>query len=144
LGGTSLTICYRTDTIDLGVVKNSLVNVIAIIKEATDSECTNFGFKKDTLYFTINILANSIPYLTESNLDVSISPNPANSNLLINDNSWNSTTKWCIITLTGQVLFQNNLSQPTHTIDISSLSNGLYFLQLTNGNQRVIRRFVKQ
>ena len=45
---------------------------------------------------------------------------------------------------TGQLLLQNTITQPNFTIDLSTLPPGLYFLQLTNGSRRAVKRFVKQ
>jgi hypothetical protein len=69
-------------------------------------------------------------------------PNPATHQLTIQTTGYNSSYQ--LTTTTGQLLLQGNVTQPNFTIDVSILPPGLYFVQLTNGQQRAVRKFVKQ
>lgn len=144
LGGTSLMVCYRTDTIDLGLVKNGVVKVSAIIKEATDSECSSFAYKKDTLSFTINTLPNSILLPDSDGLDISVFPNPVNNKLFISSKRWLGTIQYQIGAATGQQILQNTITPPNYVIDVSTLPPGVYFLQFTDSRQRIVKQFAKE
>ncbi len=79
---------------------------------------------------------------TEEAPTFNLYPNPATHQLTIKTTGYNSNYQ--LTTTTGQLLLQGSVTQPNFTIDVSTLPPGLYFLQLTNGSQRSIRKFVKQ
>ncbi len=69
---------------------------------------------------------------------IKIYPNPANGILnieLVNVASTSSATEIQIINTLGQVLQTTNILNPTTQINISSLSNGIYFLQVFNAGK---------
>ncbi len=70
-------------------------------------------------------------------------PNPTTHQLTIQASNL-TTGSYQITTTTGQLILQKTITRPNFTIDVSTLPPGLYFLQLTNGCQRVVKRFVKQ
>ncbi len=77
---------------------------------------------------------------THDNL-FSVYPNPANTNITINTNVKYSSIK--IVNPFGQLVFETDNKK---TIDIISLQNGIYFIQLIDEKQRIIKteKFVKQ
>lgn len=74
---------------------------------------------------------------------LSVFPNPAKDLISINTSAPITSLK--IINMVGQVVLENNTVDNQQTINISKLSNGIYFLQAIqdSGEQRVVR-FIKE
>jgi len=72
--------------------------------------------------------------------DLKVYPNPTTNQFSITSNSILNSVK--IINLTGQLVkeIKHNLNE----IDVSDLSNGLYFIELTSNNQKGVKRLVIQ
>lgn len=72
-------------------------------------------------------------------------PNPATNLLTIESKSIVSNKELATIyDLTGKLLMQFSLTGEKTTIDISSLTPGIYFLSLYDGEQTLQRKFIKQ
>jgi len=68
-------------------------------------------------------------------------PNPVTDILNVSAN--NSFLKYSITSISGQIIEKSDLNE-THTIDVSALSNGLYFITLhTDETQSTTLKFVK-
>ena len=76
-----------------------------------------------------------------NNYQLSVFPNPTNTSITINTNVKYSSIK--IVNPFGQLVFETGNKK---TIDINSLQNGIYFIQLIDEKQRIIKieKFVKQ
>ncbi len=76
---------------------------------------------------------------------INIYPNPANSRIKIMETaekgSINGIVK--VLDITGNLVFQAKLPHDNE-IDISSLTNGLYFIQTENKKRRLLGKFVKE
>ncbi len=88
----------------------------------------------------------SIDWLVQNTL-VSLFPNPAISSIEIKistntDNSWEVS----IFDMQGHLVFNNSFNGNSTKIDISKLNNGLYFLQLKNNDNTIIKniKWIKQ
>jgi hypothetical protein len=79
--------------------------------------------------------ANALAEIKEivMNEFVKIFPNPASTFLTV-DAQNNDSKEVQILDLNGKVVLTHNL-ETTSTVDIRDLSNGAYFIRLTNGNQ---------
>jgi CubicO group peptidase (beta-lactamase class C family) len=71
---------------------------------------------------------------------ITIYPNPANTEITISLPS-NHPTQIEILNATGQVIIKD---QNKNNIDISSLTSGLYFIGVYQGQTRTIQKFIKQ
>lgn len=72
-------------------------------------------------------------------------PNPATTTLSVNCGFRIEQNCELKITNTfGQLVYKSAIQNPQSAIDISSFSNGIYFLTLTNEEQTVSRKFVKE
>lgn len=63
--------------------------------------------------------------------DLDVYPNPASSELFIENNN-SSNLEYQVYSVTGQLMQQNKLPFSNNTIDVSQLSEGVYFLKLTD------------
>ncbi|MCG3167190.1 MAG: hypothetical protein POELPBGB_02976 [Bacteroidia bacterium] len=70
----------------------------------------------------------------------SLYPNPTLSTLTIQ----NASGLYHLSDITGKTLLSGLSSGETFTLDISTLSNGVYFLTLSEDGQQVVRKVVKQ
>lgn len=88
------------------------------------------GSKSDTL--NINTVNNSPKYLD----DLTISPNPSNSDLYIN--SLKVSTDFIIYNLLGKIVKSGVVSSENNRINISCLANGIYLLRFDWAPARMI------
>lgn len=72
--------------------------------------------------------------------NISIYPNPAKTELNLNV-SQNDKNELSISNLLGQVLIK---SQNQNRIDISNLTNGIYILAITQGQNKYTKKFIKE
>ena len=118
-----------------GTVDTSTVGAYTITYSATDA-ANNIG----TATRTVNVVDSTLSTLDPKNemRDIVVYPNPTLTTLTINDNK-NYDLK--IFNTLGQVLLQIN---DTNTIDVSSLSDGVYLINITDGIKSLTKRFIKQ
>jgi len=81
---------------------------------------------------------------TTLSMTFNIYPNPASNYITINVEYRMKNTECRIMNVTGQEVFQSSINNQQSSIDISSLSPGIYFLTLSNGEQTVSKKFVKK
>jgi hypothetical protein len=70
-----------------------------------------------------------------------LSPNPAHDRIKVRMASA-GTAMYVITDVLGQTL-STGLLQPDGWLDIASLTSGVYFLEVADGLQRLVERFVK-
>jgi hypothetical protein len=94
----------------------------------------------DDLYPTIfridnvSIMAETTSGISENVLSlIDVSPNPANEKIVIN-NASSTDIMVSILNSDGRTIQSVNLSSGKNELNISSLSNGLYFIQEPNGS----------
>ena len=98
-----------------------------------------------------NFITNSatgVELLTNSNVELAIYPNPASTELRIKNEEL-GIEKVELVNILGSVMLSNEASiihnSSYITIDISTLSNGIYFIKVTDGNgYKHTTKFVKQ
>lgn len=77
--------------------------------------------------------------------ELSIYPNPASENITINITSTSKNVSVKIYDATGRMVKNmENVKSGENTINVSELENGLYLLNLQDGNNSVTKRFIKQ
>jgi len=94
----------------------------------------------DTITKTLSV---GIPVIAEKNQSGSISvfPNPVNSKLSVSGIQKNTNLR--IYDLTGRQRIVAEI-QPNSPFNIEILEPGIYFLELKNGDQRTIKKFIKK
>ena len=83
---------------------------------------------------------------SQNELDtLSLYPNPTNGNLNIQLSNTINNGTLKVITITGQMVFeQHNLNGTTFNFDVTSLNQGVYIVQLISGNEVFNSKFIKQ
>ncbi len=71
-----------------------------------------------------------------------IYPNPTNSSITVSINTGLDNLHYTIYNLLGSKLAEGQFKGKTYTIDVSSLSNGVYFLKIYNSNSSINKKFV--
>ncbi len=93
----------------------------------------------DTLTRTITV-GNSVYASTIKNSDVRVYPNPVKDRLYIKGEV--NSTEIRIYDITGRIYFAE-MKIHQNTIDVSTLQNGIYFIEISFDNQSVVKKFIK-
>lgn len=93
----------------------------------------------DTLTWYVTSGTNGINEADEI-VDFSVYPNPATDKLVVKTNKLQqSLVKLFVFNAIGQQVYAADLNELDSKIDISSLSDGVYFMQLRNDNKEIIQ-----
>lgn len=95
---------------------------------------TNGIFKFNGSLLTNNTFASTKSFV--------VSPNPANTNVSISSNLIDSY-KLKVMDLTGKTVLDRQLNGVQNTVDISSLSNGMYFFTFISENKTETVKIIK-
>jgi hypothetical protein len=123
-------------------------NICVTVTDGTgcaNSYCDNstYVFKTAAEMVTINVV-NQLPTAVaeKENGLLRVYPNPANSILTIETVSGKGFYQ--LQDITGKVLLSGSVTATKFSLDISSLSKGIYLLSLIDGEQQVNRKVVKE
>jgi len=83
-------------------------------------------------------VSTSISTNSFTNSDIVVYPNPVKNNLHVLDDSFETAQ---IMNSAGEIILSVKITD--NTIDVSSLSSGLYFINLTNAKGTVGKKFIK-
>ncbi len=134
------------DTVNIGVYPTAGSYHVTLYMDLTsldDTLCTNsMWYDSAEVFFTVTeptgISGNKI---TEA---FSFYPNPTNDKLNCAVTGLSSHSTIQITTIEGRaVLTGIPVTRPNFEIDVSTLPSGIYFLQLSDERQRVVKKFVK-
>ncbi|MBA2613452.1 MAG: DUF4465 domain-containing protein [Bacteroidetes bacterium] len=75
-------------------------------------------------------------------LTVGVFPNPFNSVFTIQVDPKFETIA-TISEVTGKIIYSQQLTQMQTTLDVNALTNGVYFLEVSSGNQRSVKKLIK-
>ena len=74
---------------------------------------------------------------------IQLFPNPTNNKLQVVLERSLTNAKLSIVDITGKLVFQNNdLNGDNFTLDLKKFIVGVYFIEMTMNNQRIIQKFV--
>jgi hypothetical protein len=80
----------------------------------------------------------------ESQIAISVYPNPSTSVFNISLSEQVSDLKWEVTGAYGALILEGNSGQNTFTIDLSTLPIGIYYLKMDIGGLRVVKKLVLQ
>ncbi len=119
---------------------NGLLTATIKLVERDTNAC-----KSDTAYFQVWTIINS---LNQVNKNISIYPVPAKGNTLFinNKNKLSGKVELSILDVQGKIITQSkiHIKEGENTIDISGLSNGVYYLTLKMGDFFSTHKFIKE
>lgn len=76
------------------------------------------------------------------NIDFEISPNPTSDFVFLKCDNWDKMGEinWQLISQDGKMVFEKtlNINSAVTKIDLSNVINGIYFIKLTSGNNKVL------
>lgn len=105
----------------------------------------NFSDKKGEAIYKLNVIKNGtivysriIKDFAMVNSNWSVYPNVTKNTVTLNFASYNQSAKYELYNSMGKIVKQDLLNQQTNTIDLNTLSSGIYFLQVRtdDGSQR--------
>lgn len=75
---------------------------------------------------------------------VSIAPNPSNGVFTISKNNQTSISKVTVFDINGKVVkvVDSELNYDTTTVDLSTFSRGVYFMEIANETDKVVRKII--
>jgi hypothetical protein len=90
------------------------------------------------------LIGVTVNELDQLNVAINIAPNPASDQINITLPNNYTPHQIAILNITGtSIVNYTNSTNSLFTIDVSNLANGIYLLQLNDGNQLVRKRFIK-
>ncbi len=128
------------ENIGLKIIKNETRELIDLMP-VWNSAMPNAGlFSQNGQSIVSELKAGALGVADSDTFDFSIYPNPANDNLTI-ALSGSQTASVNICDQLGQIVWQGQLSQGNTSVNISALSQGIYFVQIDDLKQN--RRTLK-
>ena len=120
------------DTLDISLVNANQSSSTGIISPLTSGSCS-------LTTLAVGIKENFM------NRNISISPNPTNGLLNINFSSISQNTKIELYNSIGALVLTETMINKNNTINMSDLSNGIYFMKVLEGNKVVeVKKVVKE
>lgn len=103
----------------------------------TDNGCS------DTICDSVDVFCATAGLNDQSFDGFSFGPNPAYNELTVSIDD-GEITSYQIVNLSGQIKLIGEISNDSQTIDVSTLTKGIYLLKLENNGRHAIRKFAKQ
>ena len=101
-----------------------------------------FNWDSDIAIDDVKIYQGTLSSANLTSSNFKIYPNPNSSNILNVDVSGNSNGyQYQFLNLLGQKVISGNLER--NQIDVSQLNSGTYFLMLTNGKSKIVKKFIR-
>lgn len=75
---------------------------------------------------------------------INIYPNPADSKFDIEIDNQKESYTLEILNIVGQIVFTEKLNNSIEQVDLSGLSNGVYFVKLQSASNTIVRKIIKQ
>lgn len=75
--------------------------------------------------------------------DVFVYPNPANDKLYVKITNFNDKYNYTVFNSLGQIVIEGKVDNYNNVINLNGLREGIYFLELTNGKERLSAKFIR-
>lgn len=90
---------------------------------------------------TFNAVNEPVSVLEQEKLEFKIYPNPTSDHIVIATEN-NEAAILNIFGIDGRIILQKSLNGSIHNIDVSSLSQGIYHIQMTQGSRSAIQKLI--
>ena len=110
----------------------------------TSSDVGSFGMNTPA-YFAFDNFNDQTISIDEvsSELNFSVYPNPTQGNIIIKLD--NDATLLQVIDVTGKVIIaKDNIAKGIHSLDLSDLNSGIYFVKMITEDQIKVERVIKK
>jgi hypothetical protein len=97
--------------------------------------------KSATIAITVNACVGLSEQNSSSNSAIQIFPNPSNGEFMLVTEKKISIS---IFDVNGKIIYEKELLQGTHKIDLNEFANGSYFLKTSDGENKQSRVLIKQ
>jgi photosystem II stability/assembly factor-like uncharacterized protein len=88
-----------------------------------------------------NVLSNED---LQPDVKISLYPNPANESVTIEVPENMDRSELIFTNMIGQTVLRKNVTSTSVTMDLTGFSNGIYFVHVQNGNQRITKKLIVQ
>ena len=138
LGATSYTWSTSENTPTIVVAPTS--NTVYSVSATDTNNCSNMAM------VTLSVsTCTGVKSIASKDFEIVISPNPTNSILNISFSTMSQNTKIELYNSIGELVLTETISNKNNTINISDLSNGLYFMKVLEGSKVVaLKKVVKE
>jgi hypothetical protein len=105
--------------------------------------CDWFGSGEIEDYYVTITSPAGINKVTATTNQVTVYPNPANENLTLTLTKEDGTATGSVYDITGRLVIQPTTLNVQHpTIDLSSLTDGIYFIEISTGKGSCTQKFI--
>jgi len=80
----------------------------------------------------------------QPDVKISLYPNPANESVTIEVPENMDRSELIFTNMIGQTVLRKNVTSTSVTMDLTGFSNGIYFVHVQNGNQRITKKLIVQ
>jgi len=110
---------------------------------SSPSPCESFGGGEVEDY-TVDFGNGPTTLVKNSDLEMNVYPNPTKDILNIDLQSTHVDINLKVYDALGKIINDFDISDLKHQIDLSEYSNGIYYIGADNGEQNVLKRFIKE
>jgi hypothetical protein len=104
----------------------------------------DFTESTDSIFSTSRVLSDGVNGINSISTSVlSINPNPASDKITLNINETITNANVAVYSLNGELLIHQNLTSAHQNLNVSDLNKGIYLVQVTNGTNSYIQKFIK-
>jgi len=111
-------------------------------KTFSGTKATAYVGTDDNFYIVVNTDIITSVTVNQDSPDINIYPNPVSQKLTITSRN-NKPLNISVFDLSGKLMIQKELSDPSQDIDISLLPKGVYLIEVTCQDWSVKRKFLK-
>lgn len=140
--------CTRTDSFNLGVKQNGLINILAVFKyflpgAMGGGQCVSPHFTKDSFDFTVNTKLTDIPQFAIQNPQFSLFPNPTTNQLNITIDESLVGAQLNIYSVTGALVQTAQLQTQHAAFNTQQFPSGVYIAEIKTRDASIKRKWVK-
>lgn len=129
---------YLLNSLPADSISTNLCSGNYIVSVIDTSHCT----RTQSVFIDSNVSTETLNSDTNS---VSITPNPATTQLLITSTLPSDVaTELFVYNAMGQLVYNTNAASTTFELDLTNFAKGIYHINLKNGQQSLTKRFLKQ
>jgi len=130
---------------ELGTASNFVYNAVQTISLNTNKVPNMVNYKLGAaLGSGCDTVVSGINDLAVANLNLQLFPNPVQKNLTVRTKQYVHQARLRLLDAIGKVLYENPNFHQEETLDLDRLSQGIYFVEVSNKLTKCIGKFVKE